>query len=243
MAETLLYVALDKNTRQDNLSLAGQLSGSGIEGNFGYKINLDHALMWGEKYLKLIVDSERPVFVDLKMNNGSRTMTNIVSWLGDLGVDHTNVWAHAEANLAKTMEAVSGLPIRPSVLGVTFYTRWDEDYARRNYGMGLDELIRHWSQVAVDCGADGIILPPNYYHAVEGIDTAKLSPAIRKEGETTGSIQEQTATPYDAVMAGADILVVGSPIYGAIKPVDALIRYMSEMRRGEEDRALLVDPT
>lgn len=233
MSEKLLYVGLDHDTLSDNLDLAHTLAESGVEGNFGFKLNQDHAIIGGENYISAMVAIGKPVFVDLKMNNGSRTMANTARWLGDLGVKHTNVWAHAESNLAKTMQELQNVPNRPAILGVTFYTRWKEEYARKHHNMGLAELIRHWSEVVVDSRADGIILPGTMLEAVRDLKVTKLNPAVRIEGETTKSVQEQVSEPFDAIMAGSDILVVGSPIWGAPEPVSALKRYLSEMKRAE----------
>lgn len=237
MAEKLLYVGLDKDDRQKNLELVDTLANSDAQGNFGFKVNLDHTLMWGKEYVEEVVASEKPVFVDLKMNNGSRTMSNIVGWLADMGVAHTNVWAHSESNLAKTVEQVSGITDRPAILGVTFYTRWDETYAQRHHNMSLGELVSHWSHVVVDSGADGIILPGTQLAAVSDLNTVKLNPAVRMPGQETSSKQEQVSNPYDAIMAGSDILVVGSPIYKAEFPVEALQTFLGEIQRAEADLA------
>ena len=235
MTEKLLYVGLDHDLRYDNESLTQQLAE--VDGNFGYKVNLDHALMWGKDYIEEVVATEKPVFVDLKMNNGSRTMSNIVGWLGDMGVTHTNIWAHAESNLAKTMKEVTDVLNRPAVLGVTFYTRWNEEYAQTHHHMTLDELISHWSHVAVDSGADGIILPGNHLSAVSDLNTVKLNPAVRLPGQETKSKQVQVSNPYDAIMDGSDILVAGSPIYGAPEPVQALKQFLAEIKRASDDLA------
>lgn len=235
MAEKLLYVGLDHDSRSQNLDLVQQLSE--VEGNFGYKLNQDHALLWGKDYISQLVATDKPVFVDLKMNNGSRTMGNIVNWLGDLGVAHTNVWAHAESNLANTMTALSAIPDRPAVLGVTFYTRWNEAYAQTHHRMSLSQLVSHWAHVAVDSGADGIILPGTQLAAVRDLDTVKLNPAVRMPGQETKSSQQQVSSPYDAIMAGSDILVVGSPIYGSPRPAQALQTFLNEVKRAETDLA------
>jgi orotidine-5'-phosphate decarboxylase len=235
MSEKLLYIALDGDSQEANRDLAAQLAESDTEGSFGFKVNLDQALMWGGPYVDDILDNERPVFVDLKMNNGPRTMANTVAWLGSMGVSHTNVWANAGSNLAKTMDQLSVVEDRPKVLGMLFYTRWDDEYTLANYDMPLDGYINHWANVAVDSGADGIIVPPNHLAAVSEIDTTKLSPGIRLGEQSTQSVQQQTNGPYEAVMAGSDILVVGSPIYKADEPVEALNTFLGEVRRAEDN--------
>ena len=233
MAEKLLYVGLDCDDRHRNIELAGQLTESGVEGNFGFKINLDHVLMWGERYIEEIIDTGKDVFVDLKMNNGPRTMGNIIRWLGKLGVTHTNVWAHSESNLADTLSDLESAADTPDILGVIFYSRWDEAYAQKHHGIPLPDLIKHWAYTVVENGADGIILPANHLDAVNELNVLKLSPAIRISEETTASKQAQINAPYNAIMSGADILVVGSPIYAAAYPVRALRTYLGEIGRAE----------
>lgn len=235
MAEKILYVGLDHNDRRQNLELAGRLTAAAPDGNFGFKINLDHALMWGENYITEIVDTGQDVFVDLKMNNGPRTMGNIIRWLGKLCVAHTNVWAHSESNLAETISGLKDYEQAPDILGVTFYSRWNEAYAQKHHGMALKNLIGHWALTAVENGADGVILPANHLEAVRDLDTTKLCPAIRLPDETTASKQAQVSTPRDAIASGADILVVGSPIYAAAQPEEALQRYLDEIRRAESE--------
>ena len=237
MAEKLLYVGLDRDNQWKNLDLARELVSSEPTDDFGFKVNLDHALMWGESYIREVVTWGRDVFVDLKMNNGSRTMSNVVRWLGGLRVTHTNVWAHSEANLAKTLARLEGAEDIPKILAVTFYTRWDEAYAQRHHGMSLAALVGHWAGVAVENGADGIILPANQLAAVSDLETSKLSPAIRIAGETVTGEQQQVETPYGAIKAGADMLVVGSPIHAADNPSEALGTYLAEIRRAEEELA------
>lgn len=231
MAEKFLYVGLDRDRRRQNVDLANRLAAAETGDGFGFKVNLDHALMWGESYVKEIVAAGRDVFVDLKMNNGPRTMGNIMNWLGELGVSLTNAWAHSEANLAGTLSAIERSDNVPRVFGVTFYTRWDEAYARKHHGMSLPALIGHWSRVAVENGADGIILPANHLEAVGDLETPKLCPGIRMLGDAGAGEQRQVGSPYDAALRGADILVVGSPIHSAARPAEALRTYLDEIGR------------
>jgi orotidine-5'-phosphate decarboxylase len=237
MSEKLLYVALDQSDRGQNRELAQGLVSSDVDGNFGFKINQDDIVIGGRDYISSITDLGLPVFADLKMNNGPRTMTNTIKYLADLGVAHTNIWAHAESNLRKTVDKVADIPNRPDILAVTFYTRWEEAYAQEHHRMTLEELVEHWARVGVANGADGIILPGNLLGAVKDLDTVKLNPAVRMDGEVTDSEQEQVSTPYDAIMDGSDILVVGSPIYKAKFPVEALRTYLGEMSRAVADLA------
>src|SRR3990167_5743546 len=124
MSEKLLYVALDQSDPARNIELAKNLAGSDAKGNFGFKVNQDDAMISGREYIESITDVGKPVFVDLKMNNGPRTMSRTIRYLAEMGVAHTNIWAHAESNLGKTMDLIANVEDRPGILAVTFYTRW-----------------------------------------------------------------------------------------------------------------------
>lgn len=237
MSENLLYVGLDHNDYSRNIDTAEMLSDANVEGNFGFKINQDHMFNWGLSYIQRIVELGRPVFADLKMNNGARTMSNTIQTLAGLGVRHTNIWAHAEKNLADTMEKVRDVEGRPDVLAVTFYTRWDDEYAQKHHHMTLEELISHWSHNAIQNGADGLILPGNHLASVRDLDVPKLNPAVRIAGEATDSAQKQVSDPYTNVMEGASLQVVASPVIKAAYPVEALKTYLGEIKRAEQDLA------
>lgn len=227
MSERLLYVALDHNERKENLSLAGQLSE--LAGNFGFKVNLDHVVLWGLDYIRDVQNQKRPVFVDLKLNNGPRTMSNIFTPLAEMGVSHTNVWAFADRLITPAVRAVEGSQTK--VLGVTITTRFDEEYCRKNFGRSMRDSVRHFARVATGAGCDGIILPGTCLKAVQDISTVKLIPGIRPEGyEKTTETQKQIVTPHKAIINGADILVCGSPIYSSSDPVQSLRNILSQMQ-------------
>lgn len=231
MAEKLLYVALDHNERDNNLRLSDQLAAVG--GNFGFKVNVDHAILWGIPYIKEILSRKRPVFVDLKLNNGPRTMKNIIVPLAKEGVSHVSVWTHAErliTPVAEAVRAVEGSQLQ--IMGVTVTSRFSDDYCQRHYGRSLSETARHFTRVALDVGFDGVILPGTCLGAIADIDTVKLVSGIRPAG---GNLplgeQRQVVSPGEALRAGADILVCGGPIYNSPDPVVALYTVLSQMQQ------------
>lgn len=227
MSERLLYVALDHNEREQNLMLSEQLSD--VAGEFGYKVNLDHVILWGLDYVRDIQNQEKPVFVDLKVNNGPRTMGNIFGTFAEMGINHTNVWAFADNLITPAIKAVEGSETK--VLGVTITTRFDDEYCQRNFGCSMRDSVRHLAQVAVDAGCDGIILPGTCLDTVQDISTSKLVSGVRpEEHKREPDAQKQIVTPHEAIINGADILVCGSPIYKAPDPVQSLQNILSQMQ-------------
>lgn len=227
MNERFLYVALDDNNREGNLALAEQLAL--MEGKFGFKINLDHVYLWGQQYIDLIQALEKPVFVDLKMFNGDRTMANIVENAVERQISHINVWAMAERLIKPLSEITQGS--RTKLLGVTVTTHYDDNYCFRHFGKSLRETVRHFSSVALENGCDGIILPGTTLEAVKELDCIKVVPAIRPEWykDKHTNEQMQPVTPSQAIEGGASILVCGSPIRRSSNPTEALKQVLSEL--------------
>ena len=107
----LLLNALDDlaGKEEKTLKVAEQLSK--VEGNFGFKVNLDY-LLNPEKGLKALLKPiqqfGRPVFSDIKMWNGTRTMASVIENLVALGVDYLNVYALADELLPKAIQITKG---------------------------------------------------------------------------------------------------------------------------------------
>lgn len=230
MPEKLLYVALDYNERSENLNLAGKLSEVGDQ--FGFKVNLDHYTLWGLPYVQEVQGYGKPVFVDLKINNGPRTMINALTPLAEAGVDHTSVWTFADRLISPTVEAlrdIEGSQLR--VLGVTVTSRFDDEYCLNNFGRSLEDSVHHFTEVAIEVGCDGVILPGTCLGAIRDIETVKLVSGIRPltlRGDSTQ--QRQVITPQEAIANGADILVCGSPIRESRDPIRALRTVLSQMK-------------
>lgn len=226
MAEQLLYVALDHNDRDANLKLAHQLAPK--QGNFGFKINQDHYSLW-QGYVEEIATLNKPFFVDTKINNGSRTMTNIVKDIAKRGADLTNVWAFAERLIVPLAKTLEGSKTR--LLGVTITTHFTEKYCQRIFRKSLPETVRLLSEIALENGCHGIIVPGTTLNAVADLQCLKLVPAVRPSWfeDTKANDQEQTVTPTEAIQSGANLLVCGSPIHKSSKPTEALLRILEEI--------------
>jgi len=63
-----------------------------------------------------------------------------------------------------------------------------------------------------------------------------IVPGIRPEWAADPQDQARIATPYEAILAGADYLVIGRPIREAPKPREAVKKILEEMERAFEER-------
>jgi len=236
-AEPFVYVALDHNDRSKNLSLARDLSSFVESDRFGFKVNLDSVANFspeGTNAHRLISEvmgsNDKPVFVDLKMWNGGRTMENMAKGCADLGVSLINMYPHAGKKfMERIVKALEGYDTK--LFGLTVLTHYTDEDTMRLYGKNFGDSVRMFVEMNHEYGADGSVLPATQLDAVSDIDTLKLCPAIRPTwyADKKANDQEQISTPQGAVEGGADYLVMGSPIIKADNPAVALKRVLSEI--------------
>ena len=222
-----LFIALDGLAKEEKetLSIAEQLAS--ISGNFGFKINLDYILKKGFKNaLKPIQQFGRPVFADLKMWNGTRTMVSVIENLVAMKVDYTNVYVLADDLLPKTIRIAEGT--KTKVLGLTVLTHFNKNYCQKHFRRSLLETIQHFAEIAVKAGCHGVILPGTTLEAVKNLNIIKVVPGVRPSWYKDARHKEEVE-PRVAIKKGADIIVCGSPIMKSRDPVRALEKILSEI--------------
>lgn len=234
MRGPFLFVALDDLDRREGetLRVAEQLSG--VEGPFGFKLNLDCLLKRGlvvncctRSLLRIVQQLGRKVFADLKMWNGTRTMRSVIEALVDSGVDYLNVYALADDLLPGAIKAAEGSKTR--ILGLTVLTHFSEAYCQRHFCRSLRETVRYFAEVALERGCHGIILPGTTLDVVQDLETIKVVPGVRPKWYQDARHEEEVE-PRIAVEGGARILVCGSPIMKSDDPTEALQKILSEIR-------------
>ena len=223
MKKPFLFVALDGlvNKEEETLRTAQMLAGSGI----GFKINLDYILLHGiKRAVKQLPNC--PVFVDLKMWNGGRTMARIVETLVDLEVGYVNAYVLADKELRQVIEVVKGT--KTKILGVTVLTHYGDGYCQSIFGHALAGTVVWLTGKAQILGCSGVILPGSCLGVVRGIDITKVIPGVRPSWYADER-HKAKITPRDAISRGADILVCGSPIMKDPDPKKALGMILEEI--------------
>lgn len=233
---SLVYVALDYNSQQKNFNFAERLAGEVDSSMFGFKINLDsiayfsHDALNPFSFVKQVMDLGKPVFVDMKMWNGGRTMENIAKGCAGLGVDIINMYPHAGAGfMERVRDSLVGSQTK--LFGLTVLTHYTDEDTQKLYGRNLRDSVKMLAKISQDCGIDGIIVPGTQLNVVRNLPLLRLCPGIRPlwfEDKSTNS-QEQIITPKEAVSQGANYLVIGSPIKNSNDPVKALERILKEI--------------
>jgi orotidine-5'-phosphate decarboxylase len=152
-----------------------------------------------------------------------------------LGATFLTVHAYPQTMKA-AVEAREG---RLAILAVTVLTSYDDsDLKAAGYDTSVKALVAGRAEQARVLGVDGLVCSPEeaaIVRTIAGAGMTLVTPGIRPAGAQAGD-QKRTATPAEAIAAGADYLVVGRPIVAAPDPravAEAIIAEIAQQARKE----------
>lgn len=231
-----LIVALDVDTAERARRLVEQLRD--IVGMF--KVGSQLFTAAGPELVREIVSGGGRVFLDLKFHDIPNTVAAAAVEAMRLGVSIFNVHAlggsdmmrHAADAVAETAERES--LARPSIIAVTLLTSANEATLREiGLNSGPEKLVAHLARMVEAAGLDGVVASPMeapiVRSAVAASDFLIVTPGVRPLG-TEMDDQRRVTTPREAIMGGADYVVVGRPILNAMDPVSAAVQITEEIR-------------
>ncbi len=238
-----LIVALDVSSLDEARRYVQDLEGV----VWFYKIGLELFLAVNVDFIEELRARNCRIFLDLKMNDIDETVRRAVNLAADLGIDFLTILG----NHATAKAAVLGRGDTPlKILTVPLLSSWGEkdlqdlgllsaysgDPARFH---SLDDYVLWRADMAMAQGCDGLIASGRYVGILRerfGEKALIVSPGVRLGGQNTHEHQ-RSLTPFDAIQAGADYLVVGRPIRDA-----ANRRNMAQGIQDEIIAALKADP-
>lgn len=194
-----------------------------------YKIGYELGFAGGLGFARELIADGKKVFIDFKLHDIGNTVARGVASLAALGASFATVHAYPQTMRA-AMEGKGASPLR--ILAVTVLTSYDEaDLAEAGYSTGVDATVARRVAQAREIGIDGIVCAPTDATRVRGILGPKgaiVTPGVRPDGAATGD-QKRIATPFAAIRAGADHLVVGRPIVASPDPAAAARAVQAEI--------------
>lgn len=213
-----LIVALDTPELTRAEALAGQVApASGL-----VKLGLELFCAAGPAALARL-KARAPVFLDLKLHDIPNTVAGAVASLAPLGAAMLTLHAGGgPAMITAARKAAEGAgTARPILLAVTVLTSMDaEALGAVGVAGGPAQQVLRLARMAMEAGADGLVCSPREVSLIRdalGEAPMLVVPGIRPAGSAAGD-QARIATPEDAVVAGADWIVVGRPITEAADP-------------------------
>jgi orotidine-5'-phosphate decarboxylase len=171
------------------------------------------------------------IFLDLKLHDIPATVSGAARAVARLRPELLTV--HAAGGPEVIRAAVAGAP-DTMIAAVTVLTSLSgADLERIGVNGPLTDAVRRLSALAVAAGARGLVCSPQEVAAVRaevGPDVLLITPGVRPAGAAAND-QARTATPEEALQAGADLLVIGRPITAAPDPGAAAAAIAAPLRR------------
>jgi len=173
----------------------------------------------GMDYARELIDAGKRVFLDAKLFDIGETISRAVENVARVGVDFLTIHANAPT-LRAAAEGRGSSDLK--VLAVTVLTSMSaEDLADLGFGgESVEALVLRRARQTRAAGIDGVIASGAEAAAIraqEGAALTIVTPGIRRSGDAMGD-QKRALSPRDAILAGADHLVVGRPISKADDP-------------------------
>jgi len=193
-----------------------------------FKVGLQLFLAGGWPVVDQIAARGNQVMLDLKLYDIPATVQLAVTQFADRGITFTTVHGYGPV-VEAALAADSGV----SILAVTVLTSMgSEELAELNYQGTVEELVMERAKKVLSLGCNGIVCSAREASTLRqelGNQFSMVTPGIRPL-DAAANDQQRIATPAQAILDGADHLVIGRPIRDADNPaatIDAIQQEIS----------------
>ena len=222
-----LAVALDFPDQGPALALARRLLGKVAWVKVGLEL-----FIAAPGVIAALRDMGHEVFADLKLHDIPNTVAGAVTSAARAGASLLTV--HVSGGPAMLRAAVEAAEaVGPRLLGVTVLTSLNQA-ALAEVGVAgrlVDQVLR-LAALAAAAGLEGVVASAHEaarLRAVYAPPFLLVTPGVRPTWDTGSQDQARVRTPRQAILAGADLVVVGRPITAAKDPVEAAERIGGEL--------------
>jgi orotidine-5'-phosphate decarboxylase len=219
-ASDRVIVALDFGAAGEAQALVDTLGSQAT----AYKIGLQLLTAAGPGIARELVAAGKQVFLDLKLLEIPNSVAGAVAAAGEIGA--TMVTVHATGGskvLRAAVEAARPFP-RLKVLALTVITSMgDEDLREIGVDATVQDQVLRLARLAMQAGCHGVVASPQEAQLLRGILPSSaliVTPGTQLPGDAKTD-QARTATPDEAVRAGATHVVMGRSIARAADPLAA----------------------
>ena len=224
MNDPKVIVALDYDNQADAFAFIDKIDPATCR----LKVGKEMFTLFGPDFVKELHRRGFQVFLDLKFHDIPNTCSKAVRAAAELGVWMVNVHASGgERMMTASREILQPYgKDRPLLIGVTVLTSMEHSDLQ---GIGIDRLPQEQvitlATLTKNAGLDGVVCSAQEASLLKGKlgkEFKLVTPGIRPAGSEAGD-QRRIMTPYDAVQAGSDYLVIGRPITQAENPAQVLL--------------------
>ncbi len=224
-----IIFALDVSSHEEAMALVEKLDG---EIKF-FKVGLQLFLAGWFKTIDAIIARGNKVMVDLKFFDIPETVKLAVDQLKNRGVTFATVHGN-DPILRAAIQDRNDLKI----LAVTVLTSFDEsDMIEMGMTGSVKDLVLLRSRKALEIGCDGVVssaLEAQPLRDELGSNFLIVTPGIRPGAniENDDDDQKRIATAKEAILSGADHVVIGRPIRNSSDPIALIKTIKKEIEEG-----------
>jgi orotidine-5'-phosphate decarboxylase len=194
------------------------------------KIGLENYLRDGKSSIEEIRKiSDCEIFLDLKLHDIPATVAGACRSISDLIPKYLTV--HASGGEEMINEAVKTLP-STLIVAVTILTSIDQvNLQKIGFKNAPKESAVNLAKLAVAAGARAIVCSPQEVAEIrKNVDPSivLITPGVRPKGSNAND-QQRIATPEEALLNGANLLVIGRPITGSDNVSESAKRISEEV--------------
>jgi orotidine-5'-phosphate decarboxylase len=204
-----------------------------------FKVGKELFTSCGPAAVKAVQRCGGKVFLDLKYHDIPNTVAGAMCEAARLGVQLANLHALGGAEMMEAaVSAVHkefGAAERPRLLAVTILTSSTVETLRQvGIEHSVQDMVVRLARLAKESGMDGVVASPleiGLIRAACGLDFLIVTPGVRPSFADVDD-QKRIMTPAEAMVCGADYLVIGRPIAKAADPVHAAESIAAEIADG-----------
>ncbi|MDB9375412.1 orotidine-5'-phosphate decarboxylase [Nodularia sphaerocarpa] len=234
MTNDQIIVPLDVPDLQSAIALVDQLP----QVNF-WKVGLELFTSSGPTILEVLKSRQKRIFLDLKFHDIPNTVAGACRSAASYGVDLLTIHATAGRDALKAAtEAVQVGATQagvkpPQLIAITLLTSISSRQLAFDLKIPVElpEYALEMALMAQECGVNGAVCSPQEVAQLRqtcGNDFLLVCPGVRPTWADKGD-QKRSLTPAQAILAGADYLVIGRPITAAAEPELAWNKIVEEL--------------
>jgi len=224
-----VFVALDTPGLEFATSLTHQVKGH----VGGVKLGLEFFGANGPAGVRAVQAAGLPVFLDLKLHDIPNSVAGAIRSLAPVNPAFLTVHASGgRAMLEAAQETIIKQGMATKLLAVTVLTSLDEvDMHELGQAGTVSAQVERLGKLVQSCGLAGAVCSPREVaglRQVVGQGFTLMVPGVRPDWFKLGD-QKRVMTPKEAMVAGADYLVIGRPITTDPNPAAAARRIAAEL--------------
>jgi orotidine-5'-phosphate decarboxylase len=201
-----------------------------------FKVGLTLFVKEGPKVIEAIQKTAKnnKVFLDLKFHDIPETLGNAAAALMEQSHAIKFITVHTSEGEAIAKAVVDAMKNGTQVLGITVLTSLGQaELQALEISDTVEQRVLRLAQIAKNAGCAGIVCSGREAKAAKrkfGKDFIVVTPGIRPSWSVIpGDDQQRIMTPREAIVQGADYIVVGRPIYKDPHPIKAAEKVAHEI--------------